>query len=188
MKSPTVGFVSSRFDETILQILGCRTDRRRGQLTTWRLCPVTGKPEVSVVTRPLHSLTTRKVRSQIMASVASSGNRSTERRMEEILRSNHITGFRKQWPVAGKPDFAWPKLKVACSLTVASGTAARDADSPSKSNVKFWRAKVLVNRRRDLRVSRKLRTEGWKVLRAWECVVTERRTLLRILRTITVVS
>ena len=29
------------------------------------------------------------------------------------LREASLLGYRKQWPVAGKPDFAWPGLKVA---------------------------------------------------------------------------
>jgi len=125
---------------------------------------------------------TRKVRSKIMASVASSGNRSTEQRMELILRRNHIAGFRRQWPVAGKPDFAWPKMKVALFVDGCFWHGCPRCKRPSKSNVKFWRAKILANRRRDLRVSRKLRTEGWRVLRVRECSVTEKRTLSRIVR------
>jgi hypothetical protein len=52
--------------------------------------------------------------------------------MELILRSGHIAGFRKQWPIAGKPDFAWPKKKVVSSLTVASGTVAHVAIAHQK--------------------------------------------------------
>jgi len=33
---------------------------------------------------------------------------------------------------------------------------------------KFWRNKIEENIRRDRRVSRKLRLDGWSVLRVWE--------------------
>jgi DNA mismatch endonuclease, patch repair protein len=123
---------------------------------------------------------TREIRSKIMASVRSSGNRSTERRIELVLRKNHLKGFRRQWDVAGKPDFAWPKLKVALFIDGCFWHGCPRCDRPSKSNVHFWKDKVLANQRRDRRVARKLRKEGWKVLRVWECAVDTLGTLARL--------
>ncbi len=126
---------------------------------------------------------TREVRSKIMASVRTSGG-TTERKMEKLLRLRGIHGYRKQWPVAGKPDFAWPKAKVALFVDGCFWHGCPRCNRPSKSNVEFWQTKVIANRRRDIRVSRRLRRDGWKVLRVWECAVEEKRTLSRIRRAV----
>ena len=127
-----------------------------------------------------------EVRSKILASVRSHGNRSTEQRMERLLRRYHLKGYRNSWPVAGKPDFAWPKLKVALFIDGRrwQWSPCKRCRTPSKSNAAFWRAKVESNRLRDVRVSRRLREEGWQVLRVWECVVEHQRTISRLIRTI----
>lgn len=128
-----------------------------------------------------------EVRSKIMASVRSRGNRSTEQRMERLLHQYHLKGYRKQWPVIGKPDFAWPRLKVALFIDGCwwhGCPRCKRCKKPSKSNAAFWRAKVESNRRRDVRVSRRLRGKGWRVLRVWECVVEDRRTVSRLTRAV----
>jgi DNA mismatch endonuclease, patch repair protein len=128
-----------------------------------------------------------EVRSKIMASVRSRGNKTTELRMEAILRSQKLRGYRTQWPVAGKPDFAWPKIKVALFIDGCwwhGCPRCKRCKTPSKSNAEFWQAKVASNKRRDARVSLALRKGGWKVLRVWECAVTADRTLSRIMRSV----
>ena len=40
---------------------------------------------------------------------------------------------------------------------------------PPKSNRKFWVNKISSNIKRDRKVSRTLRAQGWAVLRVWEC-------------------
>src|ERR1017187_7286360 len=129
----------------------------------------------------------REVRSKIMASVRTFGG-TTERKMEEILRKRGIRGFRKQWPVAGKPDFAWPKSRVALFVDGCFWHGCPRCDRPSKSNTKFWKSKIVSNRRRDARVTRKLRNDGWSVLRVWECRIIEERTIARIMRAVSQVS
>jgi DNA mismatch endonuclease (patch repair protein) len=122
-----------------------------------------------------------------MASVRTVGG-TTERKMEALLRQNGIRGFRKQWPVAGKPDFAWPKSKVALFVDGCFWHGCPRCDRPSKSNTTFWKSKIVSNRRRDARVARKLRNDGWSVLRVWECRIAEERTVARIMRAVSQVS
>ena len=126
---------------------------------------------------------TREVRSRIMASVRTSGG-TTERKMEKLLRLRGIRGFRKQWPVAGKPDFAWPKARVALFVDGCFWHGCPECKRPSKSNRKFWKTKIVSNRRRDARVARKLRNQGWSVLRVWECKIAEKRSVSRIARAV----
>jgi DNA mismatch endonuclease (patch repair protein) len=126
----------------------------------------------------------RQVRSRIMASVRSRGNRSTEEAMSRVLRRAGLTGYRRQWPIAGKPDFAWPGLRVALFVDGCFWHGCPSCHRPSKSNVSFWEKKVSDNRRRDKRVARRLRREGWSVLRVWECRVGAFATIARIRRAI----
>jgi len=60
---------------------------------------------------------------------------------------------------------------------------------PSHSNLpvnnrEFWRVKLVGNRRRDRRVGRALRAEGWRVLRVWEHELarSSERVLVRRIR------
>ena len=53
----------------------------------------------------------KNVRSRIMASVRSRGNTTTELPLGRFLWNAGFKGYRKHWPVAGKPDFSWPGRK-----------------------------------------------------------------------------
>src|ERR1700732_3947351 len=126
----------------------------------------------------------RATRSRIMASVRSKGNRTTEGLMGKLLWASGLRGYRKHWPVAGKPDFAWPRRKVALFVDGCFWHGCPRCDRPSRSNKTFWKSKIASNRRRDGRVARKLRNDGWSVLRVWECRIGEERTLSRIMRAV----
>jgi DNA mismatch endonuclease (patch repair protein) len=104
--------------------------------------------------------------------------------MIKVLRRGGLSGYRRHWPVAGKPDFAWPKMKVALFVDGCFWHGCPRCNRPSKSNVVFWGKKVDDNRRRDIRVARLLRRSGWSVLRVWECRVNDRVTAARIIRAI----
>ena len=52
-------------------------------------------------------------RSDIMRQVKSKKNKSTELRLIEIFKENGITGWRRNYPVKGHPDFVFPKKKIA---------------------------------------------------------------------------
>jgi len=127
----------------------------------------------------------KTTRSRIMASVRSKGNRSTEKLMAKVLRKAGIRGYRKHLKVVGKPDFAWPDRKIALFVDGCFWHGCPRCNRPSKSNLAFWRKKISDNRRRDLRNSRQLRRQGWKVLRVWECTIISVRTLRRIQRAVT---
>jgi DNA mismatch endonuclease, patch repair protein len=56
---------------------------------------------------------TKKQRSNVMRAVKAKGNKSTELKLVEIFKSYHITGWRRNYKIIGKPDFVFPKLKIA---------------------------------------------------------------------------
>jgi DNA mismatch endonuclease (patch repair protein) len=114
-----------------------------------------------------------------MASVGSRGNRTTEAALGRLLWAAGLRGYRKQWPVEGRPDFAWPGLKVAVFVDGCFWHGCSCKYLP-RSNRKFWRDKIENNRRRDKRLARSLRRKGWTVIRVKECAVGNSAGLGRI--------
>ena len=119
----------------------------------------------------------KATRSRIMASVRSTGNRTTEVLMGKLLWNSGLRGYRKHWRVPGKPDFAWPGRKIALFVDGCFWHGCPRCNRPSKSNLAFWRKKIVDNQRRDSKVCRQLRRQGWKVKRVWECRVMSLSTL-----------
>jgi DNA mismatch endonuclease, patch repair protein len=54
-----------------------------------------------------------KKRSEVMSKIRSSGNRSTEERLATLFRRHHVSGWRRNWDIFGKPDFVFPSQRVA---------------------------------------------------------------------------
>jgi DNA mismatch endonuclease (patch repair protein) len=123
----------------------------------------------------------KEVRSKIMAAVHSRGNTTTELPLAKMLRAAGIRGYRKHWPVAGKPDFAWPGRKVAVFVDGCFWHGCQCKYLP-RTNTGFWRKKIDANMRRDRRVARSLSRDGWIVLRIKECALRKPSSLARIVR------
>lgn len=120
-------------------------------------------------------------RSELMARCRSTGNETTEGRMVVLLKAFRLAGWRRHLPLPGKPDFAWPKEKVALFVDGCfwHGHDCGRNVTP-KSNADFWRQKIATNQRRDRRVARQLQKQGWTVLRVWECTLQRRpRSVVR---------
>ncbi|MGC9973392.1 MAG: DNA mismatch endonuclease Vsr [Bryobacteraceae bacterium] len=126
----------------------------------------------------------KEVRSKIMASVRSKGNRTTEVVLGRLLWTAGMRGYRKHWPEDGRPDFAWPGLKVAVFVDGCFWHGCTRCKYLPRSRVKFWRNKIETNKRRDRRVSNRLRRRGWTVIRVRECGVRRESTLRKIVRVV----
>lgn len=113
-------------------------------------------------------------RSQVMARIRSSGNRDTELRMIALFREHRITGWRRSWPVFGRPDFVFPTHRLAVFVDGCFWHCCPRHSTIPTGNRTFWEAKLAANRARDRRVNRTLRKMGWRVLRIWEHDLTRR--------------
>lgn len=49
---------------------------------------------------------TRAKRSEVMSRIRGRGNKDTELALMKLFRTHHVTGWRRNQPVFGKPDFA----------------------------------------------------------------------------------
>lgn len=120
-----------------------------------------------------------------MSRIRGSGNASTELRLVAVFRALHITGWRRKLPLPGKPDFVFPKLKLAVFVDGCFWHGCPLHATQPKQNAEFWRTKIARNQARDLLVTRALRARGWRVFRLWEHELTrkyEKRLLARLRR------
>ena len=106
----------------------------------------------------------RKKRSWIMSRIRSK-NTSIDVRMRDMLSEMNVR-FEMYPKVFGSPDFqVGKKVIVFCDGDFWHGYRYAEKKRPAK---KYWREKIEGNMRRDRKVSRKLRADGWSVLRIWE--------------------
>ena len=131
---------------------------------------------------------TQKKRSEVMSLIRGKGNKETEHALLTLLKQNKITGWRRHLPLTGKPDFAFPRQKVAVFVDGCFWHGCPKCYTRPKTNRKFWDKKREDNMARDRRVNRQLRGQGWKVIRIWQhslrkspatCLTRLRRVLRR---------
>lgn len=103
-----------------------------------------------------------------MSRIRSTGNKETEFALMKILRQNRIKGWRRHLPLAGRPDFAFQKEKLAIFVDGCFWHGCPRCYRRPTSRKRYWDAKYERNKRRDREVARKLRERGWNVLRIWE--------------------
>lgn len=103
-----------------------------------------------------------------MSRIKGRGNRSTELAIARLFRKNGVKGWRRHLALFGKPDFAFPATKLAVFVDGCFWHGCPRCYSAPKQNRGFWVAKLGTNRRRDRKVTRRLRALGWKVIRIWE--------------------
>ncbi|WP_090372442.1 very short patch repair endonuclease [Nitrosospira sp. Nl5] len=107
-------------------------------------------------------------RSALMSNIRSKGNRSTEMAMVRLLKKHKITGWRRNSLLPGKPDFIFPKHRLALFVDGCFWHGCKTCGHVPKQNSDYWHTKFQMNIRRDRKVSRLLRAKGWTVLRVWE--------------------
>ena len=111
--------------------------------------------------------TVRK-RSEIMGRVRSRRNRSTELALASAFRVAGITGWRRHLPIPGSPDFAFPSVKLAIFVDGCFWHGCPKHGTMPATNKDFWNNKIATNKRRDLKVTAILKSNGWRVVRIWE--------------------
>jgi DNA mismatch endonuclease (patch repair protein) len=117
---------------------------------------------------------TRQKRSLVMSRIRGDGNKSTELALLGLLRYNGVSGWRRRWPLLGKPDFVFPKQRLAVFVDGCFWHGCPRHYRLPGSNVGFWKGKVEANRKRASVVNKDLRKKGWSVVRIWECALRER--------------
>ena len=122
---------------------------------------------------------TKAKRSEVMARIRGRGNRDTELRMIAVMREHGITGWRRNRRVFGKPDFVFPKHKLAVFVDGCFWHGCPRCYRRPRSNLKYWDAKILRNRVRDRLVRKALKKSGWRVVRVWAHELDSPRRCIR---------
>lgn len=116
---------------------------------------------------------TKEMRSHIMRAVKSRGNISTEVALINFFKKKKIKGWRRNCKLYGKPDFAFPREKVAVFADGCFWHGHNCRNVKPKSHFKYWQNKIERNKKRDKEVSKALRKKGWRVFRIFECKIRE---------------
>src|SRR5258706_11699220 len=111
---------------------------------------------------------TRKQRSFNMSMIRASGNRTTEQKLVQLFTSLHVHGWRRNYPLLGRPDFVFTKQRVILFADGCFWHMCPKCFVLPKANRKYWRKKLNRNAERANEVNLLLRRKGWKVVRIWE--------------------
>lgn len=114
------------------------------------------------------------VRSEVMRAVKSNGNKSTELRLVNIFKANHISGWRRNFKILGRPDFAFPRKQIAVFADGCFWHGHNCRNTKPKTNAAFWKKKISRNIARDKKNTEKLMRLGWKVYRFLECEINKK--------------
>ena len=109
-----------------------------------------------------------KQRSAIMSRIKGKGNKTTEVAFASLLRQNGISGWRRQWPVAGRPDVAFPKEKVAVFVDGCFWHQCPRHKRVPETRKGYWMEKFRVGKAKRVSDKRSLRADGWVILEVWE--------------------
>jgi DNA mismatch endonuclease (patch repair protein) len=118
---------------------------------------------------------TKAKRSEVMSRIRGRGNKDTEIALARLLRQNKITGWRRRLPIFGRPDFTFPKQKLAVFVDGCFWHGCSKHCNIPANNRAFWKRKFFANKLRDHLVTRTLRSQGWRVLRIWEHNLTRNK-------------
>ena len=114
----------------------------------------------------------KPTRSRVMSQVRNKDT-APELRLRKALYRAGIRGYRLHCrDLPGSPDLAWIGRKVAVFVDGAFWHGHPSAYKPGQSG-RFWDDKISRNLRRDREVNRKLREEGWAVIRLWDFQVDQ---------------
>lgn len=122
----------------------------------------------------------KRKRSEIMSRVRSNKNKSTELRLISLFKKLGIKGWRRNYMIKGKPDFVFPKEKVAFFTDGCFWHGHGCRNITPDNNKEYWRYKITTNKIRDKAIAKHLRSIGWKVIRIWECELTRKNNRLAI--------
>ena len=119
-------------------------------------------------------------RSEIMRKVKSKKNKSTELRLIDIFKQNGITGWKRNYPVKGHPDFVFLKEKVAVFVDGCFWHGHDCRNTRPAENKEYWQNKCELNMKHYKDVTAMFEARGWKVLRIWECELKKRNETILV--------
>lgn len=115
-----------------------------------------------------------KKRSDIMSKVRSNNNKSTELALIKFFKENKITGWKRNYPVKGHPDFVFLDKKIAVFVDGCFWHGHDCRNTRPSDNAEYWQRKRERNIKHDKEVTAMFENRGWTVIRIWECELKEK--------------
>lgn len=112
---------------------------------------------------------TPEKRSDVMKAVKSCNTKTTELKMIELFKELRVIGWRRTYPLIGKPDFVFPKKRIVIFVDGCFWHGHDCRNVTPSDNAEFWEAKRLYNKKHDEEVTQTLVQKNWTVIRIWEC-------------------
>ena len=108
-------------------------------------------------------------RSEIMSKVRSKNNKSTELKLIQLFKENHIVGWKRNYPVKGHPDFVFLDKKIAVFVDGCFWHGHDCRNTRPSDNADYWKKKRERNMKHDKEITELFERRGWTVIRIWEC-------------------
>lgn len=120
----------------------------------------------------------------MMRAIKSKNTKTTEVKMMAIFKELHIKGWRRMYPLVGKPDFVFPKKRIVVFVDGCFWHGHDCRNVTPSDNADFWNAKRAYNKQHDETITKTLEEKNWTVIRIWECELKKknREILLEKLR------
>ena len=82
----------------------------------------------------------------------------------------------------GRPDIVSPKYKTVIFINGCFWLGHEGCKHfvLPKSNIEYWKSKILRNQQRDKETILKLQQQGWRVIVVWECEINKSQLLQTI--------
>jgi len=109
-------------------------------------------------------------RSEIMSHVKNKGTQPEEK-VANMLHALRVQYRRNAKSLPGEPDFVVFSAKIVIFVHGCfwhNHSNCNRANLP-RTNRRFWKTKIENNKKRDRRIARLLRKQGWHVIIIWQC-------------------
>lgn len=117
-----------------------------------------------------------KKRSSIMSKVRSKNNKSTELKLIKVFKEKNITGWRRNYPVKGHPDFVFLEKRVAVFVDGCFWHGHDCRNTRPADNSDYWSNKRERNIQHDKEITDLFCSRGWTVIRIWECELKKKNS------------
>lgn len=112
------------------------------------------KPKSAAVSKHMRGIRTKRT--------------GVEQRARKVLRCEGLKFKGNVKSLPGSPDLVIPKLSLAIFVNGCFWHGCPRCYTAPKHNRAWWNRKISNNRRRDRRVTRQLRDQGFSVIHLWE--------------------
>lgn len=116
----------------------------------------------------------KEKRSEVMRAIKSKNTKTTELKLIKIFKELHVTGWRRTYPLKGKPDFVFPKKRIVVFVDGCFWHGHDCRNLTPSTNADFWNTKREYNRLHDAIVTETLQKKNWTVIRVWECELKDK--------------